>query len=138
MKKVFLFISLFTALFISCSDDDSDNNPPIVGQWGYVSFTDIETGEVEPGDVCDVQDVVTFKADMTFISRVFSDDGNKNEDGSVKCEEEQYNGTYSIDGDKISIVNKTDSDLNDTYTFKIDGSNLSIITSDGTSLYRRK
>ena len=141
MKKVFLLASLCIGLLFSCSSDDdasSENNSPIVGEWSYVSFTDIETGEVEPADACDVKDVLTFRADLTFTSIAFSDNGDLNADGTIGCDETNISGTYSIDNNKLNFETNSN-DIDDSpIEFKLEGNNLSIISSDGTTLYKRK
>ena len=108
MKKVFsiLMAAMFATAMFSCSKDAEDL---IIGTWEEteVTYTENVNGEVrelsmlEPGEVT----TITFKDDHTFTSVYHSNDGDSDEDG----------GTWSVDGDKLIIV-----DGDDTMAYNID------------------
>ena len=108
MKKVFsiLMAAMFATAMFSCSKDAEDL---IIGTWEEteVTYTENVNGEVrelsmlEPGEVT----TITFKDDHTFTTVYHSNDGDSDEDG----------GTWSVDGDKLIIV-----DGDDTMAYNID------------------
>ena len=108
MKIVFsiLMAAMFATAMFSCSKDAEDL---IIGTWEEteVTYTENVNGEVrelsmlEPGEVT----TITFKDDHTFTSVYHSNDGDSDEDG----------GTWSVDGDKLIIV-----DGDDTMAYNID------------------
>lgn len=108
MKKVFsiLMAAMFATAMFSCSKDAEDL---IIGTWEEteVTYTENVNGEVrelsmlEPGEVT----TITFKDDHTFTTVYHSNDGDSDEDG----------GSWSVDGDKLIIV-----DGDDTMAYNID------------------
>ena len=91
--------AMFATAMFSCSKDAEDL---IIGTWEEteVTYTENVNGEVrelsmlEPGEVT----TITFKDDHTFTTVYHSNDGDSDEDG----------GTWSVDGDKLIIVDGDD------------------------------
>ena len=107
MKTVIILttVLLTGALFASCNSDDGGSKPSIVDTWKETSSSSefFENGisqGVSP-DVIDADNYweLTFNIGGTF-SEIYAEDG----------EEYKSSGTYTVDGDKVSI---------DPETFKI-------------------
>lgn len=105
MKKLILFLSVFTLVFSSCgNDDDSSSQDQIIGTWTFhkLFIDDIEQSLTS----CQMQETFNFKSNGTVSYKYF-------EVIQGVCElEESNSGTWSNDGNSI-------------YTLKIEGNNSS-------------
>ena len=98
--------AMFATAMFSCSKDAEDL---IIGTWEEteVTYTENVNGEVRELSMLEPCEVttITFKDDHTFTTVYHSNDGDSDEDG----------GTWSVDGDKLIIV-----DGDDTMAYNID------------------
>ncbi|WP_010520596.1 lipocalin family protein, partial [Aquimarina agarivorans] len=127
-------------LFSCSSDDDASNNTknPIVGEWQIASFIE-ENGEIQEASVCEKKGVLTINDDGTFSSTSYDNDG-KNEDGSDKCKLEEPNtGTYTIEGENITVVRNDSTTSSTTISeFTVDSNTLTLSNDDGATVYTKK
>ena len=107
MKKtvLFAFIAFGAAMgFVSCNDDDNNNsgNNSIVGEWEWVKETEYENGtsvlvDYEHAEGCE-KDYMIFTADGV-LTDVYYENTPEN-----SCVEYKSNGTYSTNGDIITVT----------------------------------
>ncbi|MFD2563708.1 lipocalin-like domain-containing protein [Aquimarina rubra] len=76
MKKlIFLFAISLSIVVSSCGDDDDGvNQDLLIGSWKLSQ--EFENGVQITSDPCDLEDVITFKADGTFEDTYFEDNGS--------------------------------------------------------------
>lgn len=122
-----IFYTVIGLLAFSCSKEEEDPTPDIVGRWKAIDITrencdDPVHNQVFEYNCPDYCDIIEFKEDGTLID-TYTDSNN----GGTEVSE----GTYSISGDILTIC-----DLNGncrSSTFKIDG-NILISNSKEESL----
>lgn len=121
MKNKFTLITIaFTLLFgfMACSDKDEDLTGGLIGKWTFVSYTFDDGTENHEHECSSKKDHVEFLSNGTFRTVSYDED----------CSEEAETGTYSVNGDKLTI--KQD-DESSTSTFKLSGNELQILEKDG-------
>lgn len=144
MKKLSLILLALPLLLMSCSDDDDkvDYSSAIIGTWTAEAISDvtIETTPSQIGKILEESILnttnlallgmnveVTIKEDKTFVEKGTDQDGTT------------YNseGTYEVDGDKLTLKYKTStllgSETTGVSTISITG-NTMLETSDITQM----
>ena len=106
MKKLFLIVAaMFAAVSFSACSDDDDKDASIVGTWEYVHFMGYNRGEL-------ITDKDIPKNDEPYHKLTFNSDGTWREEYPNTNHTSQ--GSYSIDGDKLTKIFHDDKD--DGYT----------------------
>ncbi len=104
-KKIFMsllsimMVAMLSVCFVSCGDDDDDNNP-LVGTWYYS----------ENGNYYEI----SFYSDLRFIC-ITTKSGKR----------ETYTGPYRVNGNQLTIFWEDDDVA--TYTFSISNNTLRLI-----------
>ena len=109
MKTMILTVLIAAiALLTSCSKDDDNNDPNIVGEWKLVSNVsenfknNVSTGSPKTEITTEKNfHTLTFKSDKTFTN-YYAETSNSN--GTEVTETFTANGTYTIDGNMLSIA----------------------------------
>ena len=103
--KYLLLLFVAGLTFAACGDDDDeDARTPeelLVGSWITSQITDLDTGELRAvtSDDCEVDDVIEFQADGTYISD-FNDDTTCDGD----ADETPTTGTYTVADNTVVIT----------------------------------
>lgn len=99
MKKVFFYVLVTAAVFIGCSDDDTNNNTltQLVGTWKSVSGT--LNGVEQSLDECAIQSTMTFTANGGYAASVYSI--NDVGDG---CDHYTTNGSWANSGNNFTLT----------------------------------
>lgn len=122
MKNKFTLSMMVLTLvfgFMACSDKDEDltgdkAKEVLIGKWTTVSITN-EDGTYDYENECSSKkDYVEFQSNGTMRSVYYEED----------CSEEVETGTYSVNGDKLTIKGLEFDSF--TYTFKLSGNDLQL------------
>lgn len=107
MKKILLFVTaiFITTSFLSCSDDDKNEEKSIVGRWEYTHLTGYDNGVI-------VVDKDIPKDDEPMHYLTFNSNGTWTEEYPNSGHTSK--GTYSISGEKLTKIYHDDKD--DGYT----------------------
>lgn len=104
MKKLGVFILLFSFVILSCNSDDDNNNPEdgnqdptseLLGNWKLISFS--QQGEVMTITDCEKRSTITFTADS------YTDIGYAPVNDGCQIDYED-NGTWVEDGNKLTLT----------------------------------
>lgn len=132
-KKMILAVLIgATALLSSCSKDDN-NDPAIVGQWKLVSRVsenfknNVSTGSPKTVIVTEKDfETITFKSDKTFTD-YYAETNISN--GNEVTETFTDNGTYTVDGNVLSISFVGDTEANKS-TFTVTNTQLIVVSTE--------
>jgi len=122
MKNKFTLTMMVLTLvfgFMACSDKDEDltgdkAKEALIGKWVTLSFADEEGIEDYEHACSSKNDYVEFQSNGTFRSIYYEED----------CSEIVETGTYSVNGDKLTI--KGLEGESGAYTFKFSGNELQL------------
>lgn len=122
MKNKFTLSMMVLTLvfgFMACSDKDEDltgdkAKEALIGKWVTLSFADEEGIEDYEHACSSKKDYVEFQSNGTMRSVYYEED----------CSEEVETGTYSVNGDKLTIKGLEFDSF--TYTFKLSGNDLQL------------
>ena len=131
-KKMILTVLIaVSALLTSCSKDDDNNDPNIVGEWKLVSRVsenfknNVSTGSRETEITTEKNfETYTFKSDKTFTDYYAETYADSNGTGVTETFTE--NGTYLIDGNMLSLTYVGDTEA-DKRIFTVTNTQLTIV-----------
>ncbi len=124
LKKLSAVVILLMLSVMACKKDDADV-PDLVGVWTITSVTSTGCNDASDNGTITMSCTSTnclkveLKADGSYV-------GTTIEDGDTEIE----SGTYSISGDKLTIIG---GGTNDEYTFSLSGDLLTIVLVEQTS-----
>lgn len=121
MKKLYWMLALMISVcaFTGCSDDDNENNGPLVGRWTTEEYyyadiidgkEDTDNAEIERPAAGD--DVYTFYANGTVVNEYKDED-----DGKTYKDSGAY--TYDETGKKLTLSYKEDNGTQSSETYTV-------------------
>lgn len=127
MKKI---LFLFTALLIlSCSSDDGDSTPLVVGTWKPVSSIQENSNDNSTRNrlsACEVNTRITFNANKTIGGMIYY--GNDLND----CSSDQIiNISWSFSGSKLKYILVNGEDYEATITFSNNNNTMTEVVTEG-------
>ena len=125
MRNLLSTLLVFSFLFtIGCEDDETTDSNPLVGVWNMTSIV-IES---EGNDTL-------YASDEFSIVLIFNEDGTFSNQGVMEGESHSENGTWSTQGDKLTIITEEDGDtVTEIWDYTISGNSFSFTfteTEDG-------
>lgn len=127
MKNLFTMAMMSLAIF--CTSCKKDENNSIEGNWYPESFTRKDGTKKEYGE-CERKGTITISSGKITIVTHHTNDSGQCVEGN------QQNGTYTIDGNKITVT--IEGEKPETDEFSVSGNTLTIVGKEGTSVLKRK
>lgn len=102
MKKLLLFVSIFTLGFTSCGTDDQPASAPFEGKWEYFQVGEIVNGQE---DLMPYDHTAGCTKDFIIITPTTVTDHSFYMEGTpASCIEEIYSGTYTRNGNTVTTT----------------------------------
>lgn len=126
MKNLFTMAMMSLAIF--CTSCKKDENNSIEGSWYPESFT-VKNGTKREFSECEKKGTITISSGKITMVNYGTENGQCVESGTT-------NGTYTIDGNKITVT--WEGEKPNTEEFSVSGNTLTIVGKEGTSVLKRK
>ena len=95
MKNLLSMLLVFSFLFtIGCEDDDATTSDTLVGVWNMTSIAVVYDGATTTIDASNDYSIVI----------IFNEDGTFSNQGVMEGESHSENGTWSTQGDKLTVI----------------------------------
>ena len=119
MRNILSMLLVFSFLFtIGCDDEATDETNPLVGVWNMTSLSFTVGGATTTIDA---------SSDYSIVF-IFNEDGTFSNQGVVEGESLSENGTWSTQGDKLTIITEDVQEGTETeiWDYTLSGSSFSM------------
>ena len=127
MRNLLSTLLVFSFLFtIGCEDDEATDSNPLVGVWNMTSI------------VIESEGTTTIDAGSDYsIVLIFNEDGTFSNQGVMEGESHSESGTWSTQGDKLTIITEDVEEGQETeiWDYTVSGSSFSFTFTDNEDYY---